>query len=144
LRAHPRSETSGVAFGTPEFHGKIEDMILDAVRACEGYLDPSVVAGLKSYWIDWTRDVRSYYAGLRYRPSVLSRRLYQVAQVFNGTKAARSEVLGRLLKKPKWRDIAPTEMRLWLESLGLGPMIVPVHPIAVDQLVDPVSASVGQ
>ena len=143
LRVHPKSATSAVPFYTPEFYGTIEDMILDAVRACEGYLDPSVVAGLKSHWMDWTRDMRTYYAGLRYRQSALPRRLYQLAQVFNGTKAARSEIFGQLLRKPKWGDVAPTEIRLWLESLGLGSMIVPVQPQAVDQfdsLADRVSA----
>ena len=143
LRTHPKSATFVVPFGTPEFHGKIEAMILDALQACEGYLDPSVVAGLKSHWIDWTRDMRSYYAGLKHRQSALFRRLYQLAQVFAGTKAARSEIFGQLFRKPKWGDNAPTEIRLWLESLDLGSMIVPVPPQAgnrFDRLADPVNA----
>jgi glycosyltransferase involved in cell wall biosynthesis len=144
LRAHSKSATSSVPFGTPEFYGKIEDMIDDALRSCEKYLDPSALAGLKSHWINWTRDMRRYQAGLRYRPGALSRRFYQLAQVFNGTEAARSEIFGRLLGRPKWGDVAPTEIRLWLESLGLGSMIVPAQPLAVKHLADPVNASVGR
>jgi hypothetical protein len=101
LRVHPKAATSAVPFSTPEFYENIEDMIFDAVRACEGYLDPSVVAGFKSHWIDWTRDIRAYdQECLRLRRNGLRRRLYQVAQLFNGT-AARYQIVGRLFGKPR-------------------------------------------
>jgi glycosyltransferase involved in cell wall biosynthesis len=143
LRVHPKSATSALPFYMPAFYEMIEDMILDAVRACEAYLEPSVVAGLESHWMDWSRDMRAYYAGLRQRRGVFRRRLNQLTQVFNGTKAARSEIFGQLFGRQKWGDVAPAEIRLWLESLGLGAMIVPVERKAVDQfdgLADRVSA----
>ena len=127
LRVHAKSATSAVRFCTPEYYAKIEDMILDAVRACEKYLEPSVVAGLKSHWLDWTRDMRAYDREcLRLRRNGLRRRLYQVAQLFKST-AARYQIVGRLFGKPGWGEVAPAEIRHWLESLGLGPMIVPAH-----------------
>ena len=54
-------------------------------------------------------------------------------QHLSGNMAVRSEIIGRLFGRPKWGDVAPTEIWLWLESLGLGPMIVPAQPQAVDR-----------
>jgi glycosyltransferase involved in cell wall biosynthesis len=134
LRVHAKSATSAVHFCTPEFYGKIDDMILDAVRACEGYLEPSVVSGLKLHWLDWTRDLRAYDRQCRrLRRNGVRRLLYQMAKLFNCT-AARSQIVGRLFGKPGWGEVAPAEIRRWLESLGLGPMIVPAQPQGVDRV----------
>jgi glycosyltransferase involved in cell wall biosynthesis len=144
IRMHPNSATSAVVSGTPQYYSNYEEMILDAVQACEKYLEPSVVAGLKSHWLDKARDMRAYDQECRrLRRDGLRRRWYQVAQLFNGT-AARSEIVGRLFGRPRWKEVAPEEIRRWLESLGLDSMIVPAQPRAVDRvdsLAHPVWAS---
>ncbi len=107
---------------SPERAKKIEEMIQDAVSTCEPYLAPDIVAGLKS-GLDRTMKMRTYYAGLRQRQRTMDRRLFQLSQLFTGPALARSEIIGRLFGRPKWDDVAPTEMRLWLESLGHGPVL---------------------
>lgn len=133
LRVHSKAATSAVRFNTPEYYELIEDMIFDAVKACEKYLDPSVVADLKSRWMEGARDLRIYYNTLRHRPA-LSRRLYQLAQVFNGGPMVRSELVGRVIRRPKWGEVATTKIRDWLESLGLGPMLAPLQLQTIDPL----------
>jgi uncharacterized protein YbjT (DUF2867 family) len=108
-----------------EHFRKVDEMIANAFQVCEPFLPPAVAAGLRSHWIKWIRDMRYYYADLRDQPSSFRRRLYQVGQLLYGTAAARSEIIGQLSGKPKWAEIAPTEIRRWLESLGLGPVIAP-------------------
>jgi hypothetical protein len=56
--------------------------------------------------------MRTYYAGLRQRRKTMDRRLFQLSQLFTGPALARSEIIGRLFGRPKWGDVAPTEMRL--------------------------------
>jgi len=134
LRVHPKSASSAVAYCTPEYYGKIEDMILDAIRACERYLAPSVVERLNSHWLDWTRELRAYdQECVRLGRKELRRRSYQVTRLFNST-AVRNQIVGRLFGQPRWTELAPAEIRSWLESLGLGPMIVPAQPKTVDQV----------
>jgi glycosyltransferase involved in cell wall biosynthesis len=122
-RRHPKQATPLDIGNTVEWQRKVEEMIRDAMRACEAYLDPIVADGLRSHWLDWTRDMRRYYSALRHRRNVLRRRLFQVSELFTGTAAARSQLIGRLLARPKWSEIAPAEIRLWLESLGLAPVV---------------------
>lgn len=126
FRVHPKQSTAAVDFRSVDYARKYEEMIEDAMQACAAFIEPDVLAKLRSYWLEWSRDMRTYYAGLGHRRSVVRRRLYQLAQVFNGTAAARSEVFGQLLGRPKWDKVAPREVRLWLESLGRGPVVVPV------------------
>ena len=95
-RVHPRQATCMTEFFTAEHARKIEEMIQDAVRACEAYLPQAFVAGLRSLWLDKAKDMRTYYGGLRQRRnSSLSRRLYQLAQFF-GTANVRRELFRRL------------------------------------------------
>ena len=54
---------------------------------------------------------------------MLDRRLFLVSQLFVGAPAVRSEVIRRLLGGPRWGQTAPREIRLWLESIGLNPII---------------------
>jgi hypothetical protein len=122
-RIRPNQATATVEVRTVEHYRKFEDMVQDAVSACEAYLEPRVVAGLRSGLLDRARAMRTYYAGLRQRQKPLDRRLFQLARLFTGPAAVRSEIVGQLFGRPKWPDIAPTEIRLWLESTGLRPLI---------------------
>lgn len=122
-RIRPNQATATVDVRTVEHYRKFEDMVQDAVSACEAYLEPRVVAGLRSGLLDRARAMRTYYAGLRQRQKPLDRRLFQLARLFTGPAAVRSEIVGQLFGRPKWPDIAPTEIRLWLESTGLRPLI---------------------
>jgi glycosyltransferase involved in cell wall biosynthesis len=125
-RIHPKQATDLAYGGTAEYQQKVEEMILDAVAACEAHLPPAVLAGLRSHWLNWFRDIRTYYAGLRHRKNSFSRRLFQMSQLFNGTPASRHELIGQFFGKSKWDERATrTEILLWLESLGLGPIIEP-------------------
>jgi glycosyltransferase involved in cell wall biosynthesis len=134
LRMHPKSATSAVADCTPEYYATVEDIILDAVRACEKHIDPSVLAGLNSHWMNWARELRAYnHECLRLRRNGLRRRLYQMAQLFASSAVCR-QIVGRLFGKPDSLEAAPAEIMRWLESLGLGPMIVPVQPQSVDRI----------
>lgn len=122
-RVHSGQATASAQLMSHEHFQKVDEMISNAVETSERFLHPAVAAGLRSHWVQWTKDMRSYYSGLRNRPSSLHRRFYQAGQLFHGTAAARSQITGQLFGKPKWPEIAPTEMRRWVESLGLGPVI---------------------
>ena len=128
-RVHPGQATSTAGFFTDEHARKVEEMIRDAVQACDAHLPEAVAAGLRSRWLDRARDLRIYHEGLRQRrENLLSRRLYQFSQLIRGTASVRGEVFRRLLAGPTWSDNAPVELRLWLESLGFGPTIEPEAP----------------
>lgn len=122
-RMHRKQVSASIDIFSVERDRKFEEMIQDAVQTCEAYLDPSIVSGLRLRWLDWSKEIRTYYSGLRRRRNHLSRRIFQISQVFNGTAAARSELIGRLFGRQKWPDAAPAEIRLWLESIGLNPVI---------------------
>ena len=87
------------------------------------HLAPEVAAGLRSGLLDRARKIRTYYAGLRQRQNAWDRRLFQLAQLLTGPSEVRSQIVGRLCGRPKWPDIAASEIRLWLESMGFNPLI---------------------
>jgi hypothetical protein len=122
-RLHDVQASASVDVFSPDRDHKIEEMIRDAVHACEAYLAPAVLLGLRSRWLDVSSDMRSYYAGLLHRRNTLHRRLFQLTQLFSGTAAARSQMIDVLVGRKKWTDAAPAEIRLWLESIGAGPVI---------------------
>jgi len=125
-RVHSGQATASARLMSRQHFQTVDKMIADAFQACESLLHPSVAAGLRSHWIRWTKDMRDYYADLREQPSSLRRRLYQVGQLFWGSTAARSQITGSLLERPMWPEAAPTEMRRWIESIGIGPVITPL------------------
>lgn len=61
--------------------------------------------------------MRDYYRGLSHRPGSLDRKVFQLSKVVDGAEA-RSEVIRRLLGRPRWPDAYPGQVRSWLESLG--------------------------
>ncbi len=122
-RVHSKQASASIDVHSVEHYRKFEDMVEDAISACEKYLPPEVVAILKSGLLDKAGAMRTYYAGLRQRQKPLDRRLFQLAQLFTGPATVRSEIIGRLFGRPKWPGIAPTEIRLGLESIGLTPLI---------------------
>jgi glycosyltransferase involved in cell wall biosynthesis len=122
-RVHPQQATPAAITNWAEHIAKVEDMIQDALRRSERLLDPAIFSGIRSYWLDWSRDMDVYYSGLRNRPNVLEKRLFQLSQVVAGPRRARREILRRLAGRPKWPDAAPVEMRRWLESLGYVPLV---------------------
>ncbi len=122
-RIHSAQATATVDVFSLERSQKIDEMIEDAISVCTPYLAPAIVAGLREQWLPQSKEMRTYYAGLRSRKNTLARRVHQFGQLFHGGRNARSEVLGRLFRKPKWGDIAPAQMRSWLESLGIVPIL---------------------
>ena len=59
-RRHAKQATPVSGGNTGEWESRVEDMIRDALGACEAYLDTAVLAGLKSHWLDWSKEMRTY------------------------------------------------------------------------------------
>jgi hypothetical protein len=123
-RYHPAQLTARVDGRSADYSGKIEEMIRDAVRTCEPHLHAAVANGLRSGMLDRAKELRTYYSILRdHRDRVLTRRLFQAGQMVAGPKPVRSEIRSRILGRPKWTDNVTTEIRQWLESLGIQPLV---------------------
>ena len=122
-RVHATNASSGLRVYSAAHDDCIEEMIGDAVLRCEALLPPGVVAGLRTFWLGRSREMRRYYAGLRQRHGLGHRRLFQVSQVFRRGGSVRAEIAGRLWRRARWPDRVSGEIRDWLESLGLGPTI---------------------
>lgn len=117
-RVHAKQATDFGRLRTREHQETVEEMIQDAVAVSEPHLSPAIVEGLRSRWLDQSREMRAYYSGLSHRPRALDRRVFQLAQAVDGAEA-RSEVIRRLFGRPKWGDSFPGEIRAWLESMGV-------------------------
>jgi glycosyltransferase involved in cell wall biosynthesis len=124
-RVHTTQATASVDFHSDAYANRVDEMIDDAIVTCGGFLAAPVIDGLKSHWLELAREMRRYYSELRNRRKAFDRRMYQLAQFVWGRRAVRSEMIRRIGGRRKWPTIAPTELRLWLESLGIGPVIVP-------------------
>ena len=122
-RIHSQQASAAIDVHTVEHYRKFEDMIQDAVSACESYLAPEVVAGLRSVLLEKSGTMRAYYAGLRQRQNSMDRRQFQLSQLLTGSPATRSQIIGRFFGRPKWPDFAPTEIRRWLQSCGIQPLV---------------------
>ena len=104
-------------------HGKnIDEMIEDAVMKCTPLLSPSIVHGLETEWMNWCREMRLYYSDLRMLRNRNKRRLYQAAQLASGRRAVWTELVTRLQGRPKWTGRVATDIREWLEGMGLQPI----------------------
>jgi len=84
---------------------------------------PELMSGLKSEWLPRSRYMRNYYASLA-NLGTLQRRFFQISEAYSGDPMARTELRQRILGKPTWFDRFPLELKGWLESVGLGPMVV--------------------
>jgi glycosyltransferase involved in cell wall biosynthesis len=120
-RVHSASATASLSFHSVEYTRRIEEMLSDAIERCEASLAPVIVSGLHNHWLDYCREMRTYYTGLRTREN-LSKRLFQVSHALS-CRATRAELMNRLSGKPKWGDRVAGEIQRWLESLGVGPMV---------------------
>ncbi len=127
-RLHPGQATASVQMFNPERDRKCEEMIEDALAACLPKLAPDLVAALKAHWLDLSREMRGYYAGLRNRRVVAERRKFQLQQLVGGSGAVRSQMFARALGRPRWPDAAPGEIRQWLEAFVARPVIEAVPP----------------
>jgi glycosyltransferase involved in cell wall biosynthesis len=138
-RIYPTHASAAITCHSPEYCRNIEEMIADAVVKCESYLAPQVVPGLREHWLRWSGEMRNYYSKLAVPQSALRKRLFQTSQAFHGQKSVRSEVMSRLRGRPRWTDRAPGELRSWLESLGLGPILADVsEPASPNSCCPPV------
>lgn len=123
FRVHATQATSAVDTTSAEYARKLQEMFEDAISTCQSHLPLEVREGLAKHWVGWSHDMLAYYKGLRDRRRLLERRVFQAGQVLNGSAAARNEVIQRLFGVPKWDDRAPDEMRSWLKSLGITPLV---------------------
>lgn len=120
-RVHAKQATAFAALMSEEHFRKVDEMIADAVQTCAPLLPPEVAAGIANNWLPAAKDIRSYYAGLRNRPSALSRRFFQLRHLLAGTNVTRREALRQFSGNTKWPDSAPAEFRAWLERIGRAP-----------------------
>ena len=118
-RIHSRQSSASINVYSVEHSRKFEEMIQNAVSDCETYLPPAIVATLNSHLLERTRELRTYYAGLRQRhQSAIRRRIFQVSQLFTGTMTVRSEIIGRLFGRTKWPANILTEIPFLIEAAG--------------------------
>jgi hypothetical protein len=123
-RIHPNQLTASMNIYTKEHFQKFEEMIENAISECLPQLSPSVATTLRSQLVDRAKEMRSYYETLREsHDNPARRRAFQLAQMCFGTMAVRREIVGRLFGKTRWTDRVPAEIRNWLESRGLQPII---------------------
>ena len=99
FRMHPIQATAAVNVYSQDHYRNIEEMVEDALKTCGCLLPPRVVSDLRSHWLSWTKDMRTYYGALHCR-ALMQRRLYQLGQLFTGTTAARHQIIGRFSGKP--------------------------------------------
>ena len=122
FRVHATQATSSVNVFASEHDQKIQEMIGDAIQTCEPFLAPEVIRDLEEHWLDRARQMRTYYRHLRDERDPFRRRLFQMSQLFDGSGAARSEVIARLRGQPKWTSRGPAEVKRWVESMGINPL----------------------
>ncbi len=132
-RVHPKQATAAAQLMSREHFQKVDEMILDAFLNCESMLDPIVAIGMRK-WIKQVHDIREYYAGLRQRATPLSRRMFQLKQLFKGPAATRAEIMGQFAGKPKWFEIGASQMRSWLETLDGRSILRPIETQAFNAL----------
>lgn len=122
-RLHSVQASASVDVFSPERAQKIDSMIQAAVDHCAPLLDARVLEGLTSHWLDLSKEMRGYYAGLRERRQVSARRLFQLGALLRGPKAVRSEMFARACGARRWLDTAPEQIRIWLESISDRPLV---------------------
>jgi len=123
-RVHPKQLTASMNIYTREHFQKFEDMIENAISDCMSQLPAAVATTLRSQLVDQSKEMRSYYETLREsHDSPARRRVFQLTQMCFGTMNVRREIVGRLFGKTRWTDRVPAEIRDWLESRGLQPII---------------------
>ena len=121
-RIHSKQATASQDFASVEYFKKIDEMIYDAVSTSEPYLLPAFKGAVRNNLVQRARELRAYYRALRQlRDRAFRRRLFQMDQMLR-IKPVRREILGRMIGVPRWEDNAPTEIRQWMESLGLQPL----------------------
>jgi glycosyltransferase involved in cell wall biosynthesis len=121
-RLHPAQLSATIDIRSPSRDRIFDEMIADAVSSCEPLLHPRVRAELRAHWLSHSQAMRAYYSELRRRPAPLRRRLYQLQQLLIGRTCIRREIYIRLVRRPKWGDRLPNEIRQWLTSVGLPPI----------------------
>ena len=60
-RVRSKQASASLDMRTVKHYLKFEEMVQDAVSACEAYLAPEIVAGLRSGLLDKARKMRAYY-----------------------------------------------------------------------------------
>jgi glycosyltransferase involved in cell wall biosynthesis len=136
-RVHAKQATDYARLRTVDHQATVDEMIRAAVISAESHLPPAVAEGLRSRWLDESREMRAYYRGLGQRSRALDRRMFQLAKVVDGAEA-RSEMIRRMLGQPRWPDTFPDQMRSWLSSLGLR--VAAADLAAGDSAADPALA----
>jgi glycosyltransferase involved in cell wall biosynthesis len=122
FRVHATQATGSVDVFAGHYDRHIQEMIRDAVATCQPFLTADVMRDLEERWLDRAQHMRTYYRQLRDRRDPLQRRLFQASQLVDGRNAARSEVLGRLVGRPRWTTRTPADVRRWVKAMGIDPV----------------------
>jgi hypothetical protein len=103
---------------------KIGEMIRSAVSECAGSLPQAVRLKLESHLVDHSEQLRAYYLALRKRRDHrIGRGLFQLGQLLAGPAVVRGEILRRILRRPKWTENGAHDIKRWLETVGLTPLL---------------------
>jgi glycosyltransferase involved in cell wall biosynthesis len=123
-RVHPTQATAAVTFGSAEHARKIDDMIDNALAACERWLPDQLrlcVSELEERsrgWRAFTREVDA-----RSRAPLLQRRAFLLSRLLAGSQPAREHVKQRLL-----RGSSADWVRRRLDQTPHTPFLIPVRP----------------
>jgi len=125
-RMHSTNASAMLKVHSPEYCQKVDEMIEDAIEKCQPFLCPELISGLKSEWLPRSRFLRDYYTSLA-NLGTFRRRFFQISKAYSGNPIARAELRLRLLGEPTWFDRFPMELQGWLESIGLGPIVISLN-----------------
>lgn len=123
-RLHSGQATAGVALTSDEHVRKVEDMIVDAIAACEKFLTPSVSRHLHSRWAPETRECRSLFREVSQHESAMRRKALVVRKLFAGSPAARAYFSMWLQGSIPWSVAFPRTVERWLKDEGLGAVLL--------------------
>jgi hypothetical protein len=124
-RIHQNQATNETrASSLEEYSEKVGEMIRCAVAECERSLPEAVRLQLQSHLVDHAEQLRAYYLALRQRRDHrVGRVIFQLGQLLAAPTAVRREIFRRILRRPKWTDNGASDIKQWLEVLGLKSLV---------------------
>jgi hypothetical protein len=120
-RVHPGQATAAAAIGSAEHAERIQSMIEDALTRSGHALAPPLQKPLAQ-----SCELGEFLRSLESRPSSLSRKGFVLRRLIAGSATARAYLKAEsgLFGGPRLPDAAPDLIRSWLESAGMGTVLV--------------------
>lgn len=122
-RMHSNQLTARVDLCSLDFARKCQEMIDDAIAACQPQLPPQILSALRSGFLRRAKELRDYYGVLNsLRHNLAKRRLFQLRQLCMGTNNLRGEILGQIIGRDGWRERLSAEIQALLKSVDIEPL----------------------